>query len=142
MECVLQDPEYAVKGLADKIKTDPDFAERPIVTKIINCWEKQFIPPSLEVKMTTTGEKICNPETLPDDKMKAIDACQFTGLKVDPLTIETCNEQEYGKISLNDKRKKKCAMNHEDQFTSSVKVSINRIDLSLDFYLLLLFVFR
>jgi len=92
------------------------------------------IPPELQ-------DKICKPDTLPDAKIKAIDTC-FVGFKVDPSSIESCNEKKYGKISLNEKRKKVCGMNPNDRRRSAENVSTNRIDLSLDFDLYLLFVFR
>jgi len=102
-----------------------------------------------ELEVQAFSAWICKPpgDFLDEYKIQAIDACVVpAGLKVDPYSIQTCNVKEYGPISLNEKRKKVCAMTPEDRGLSVKNVSTNWIDLSLEFYLyfylLLLFLFR
>ena len=93
-------------------------------------------PSKLQAKMDAVLNKICDPNTSSDAKIKAFDACFDGGvLELDPSLIETCNEKEYGKISLNDKLKKMCGMNLDSRRNSTINVSTNPIDFSLDFYL-------
>jgi len=93
------------------------------------------VSPKQRAQLSAVEGKICKPDTLPGAKIQAIDACLVTGLELDPSSIKTCNEQGYGNVGLDAKRKKMCSMDPEDRVRSTDNVSTNRIDLSLDFYL-------
>jgi len=79
----------------------------------------------LDDRMTKVMAKICEPVTLSDAKIKAIDNCGVGGIKMDPSSVQTCNEQEFGKISPNERRKKICGMKEEERQASLNNVSVN-----------------